>query len=66
MDCWGHQIPKVLFPAVHAIAPKIILEIGTFSGNTTLGLANNAPKAKVYTIDICSEMRKDIDPFQRP
>jgi predicted O-methyltransferase YrrM len=60
------QDPKVFFPTINALVPKIILEIGTHKGETTLGIANSSPKSRVYTMDICKEMRKDIDPFQRP
>ena len=42
-----------------------MLEIGTFEGYTTLGLALNNPEAKIYTIDICREMKIDVPNYQR-
>jgi len=38
---------------VRHLQPSVILEIGTFNGNTTLQLAaNTPPQAKVYTLDL--------------
>ena len=56
---------KVLFTTANMTEPKMILEIGTYKGKTTLGLANSALDAQVYTMDIFREMRKDINPSQR-
>jgi hypothetical protein len=47
------------------IEPNNVLEIGTFYGETTLALADNLPKATIYTIDICKEMKIDIPSYQR-
>jgi len=54
----------VLEKAVKSIRPKIVLEIGTYLGETTLELAKNSPTSKIYTIDICEEMQVDIPYLQ--
>src|SRR5579863_9635217 len=38
---------------VRHLRPSVILEIGTFNGNTTLQLAANAPETtRIYTLDL--------------
>jgi len=56
--------PGIISAAVKILCPKVILEIGTHKGETTLGLASDAPRAKVYTVDIFQEMAKDISVCQ--
>lgn len=42
----------VLNHLVAHASPSVIFEMGTFDGRTTVNLAANAPKAKVFTIDL--------------
>ncbi len=54
--------------------PKVLLEIGTFDGNTTLQMAHNSPAdARVYTLDLppdgdahAAPDALDLDPQDRP
>jgi predicted O-methyltransferase YrrM len=53
---------------VHHCSPRVLLEIGTFDGNTALQMANNAPEdALVYTLDLPSTTATahDLDPIER-
>jgi hypothetical protein len=54
----------ILFGTIKSLAPKIVLEIGTYFGNTTLGLYKNSPLSQIYTIDTYKEMGLDIPDFQ--
>jgi predicted O-methyltransferase YrrM len=47
-----HELFTLNF-AVAATAPKVVFEIGTFDGRTTLNLAANSPAdARVFTLDL--------------
>lgn len=54
----------ILFGAIKSLAPKLVLEIGTYFGNTTLGLYKNSSSSRIYTIDTYKEMALDIPEFQ--
>lgn len=56
----------ILYKLIRVLRPKIILEIGTYLGFTTLGFARNSPGSMIYTIDICKEMKIDILRLQKP
>ena len=55
---------RVLYHLVKTLAPEFILEIGTFYGHTTYGLAVNSPGSKIYTLDICREMGIAVPAYQ--
>ncbi|MHC4133683.1 MAG: class I SAM-dependent methyltransferase [Planctomycetota bacterium] len=49
--------------------PQVVLEIGTFDGNTTLQMAQNSPDgARIYTLDLPpkGEAATTLDPHDRP
>jgi predicted O-methyltransferase YrrM len=49
--------------------PRVVLEIGTFDGNTTLQMAQNSPDdARIYTLDLPPEglAASTLDPHDRP
>ncbi len=49
--------------------PRVLLEIGTFDGNTTLQMANNSPDdARIYTLDLPpgGEAERAVDPRDLP
>lgn len=46
-----HELLAINF-AVAACAPKVVFEIGTFDGRTTLNIAANSPGAKIFTLDL--------------
>lgn len=59
----GHLQGRLLKMFVKMIAPKNVLEIGTFSGYSALCIAEGlAPDAKLYTFEINDEM----EDFTRP
>jgi predicted O-methyltransferase YrrM len=66
----GFMELEVLDHLVAQQAPKIIFEVGTFDGRTTINLAANAPTgATVYTIDLprsqINDARFALDQFDR-
>lgn len=70
-DCHGRSgnvtLPELVAIAslVRARAPRTLLEIGTFDGNTTLQMAANAPvDARVFTLDLppAENGARQIDP----
>lgn len=59
----GHLQGRLLKMFVKMIAPKNVLEVGTFSGYSALCIAEGlAPDAKLYTFEINDEM----EDFTRP
>lgn len=49
--------------------PRVVLEIGTFDGNTTLQMAQNSPQgARIHTLDLPpgSAAAAKLDPHDRP
>ncbi len=54
----------ILYSIAKTLTPKFVLEIGTFYGHTTYGLAVNSPKSTIYTIDICKEMGIGVPSYQ--
>ena len=59
----GHLQGRVLAMLVHMIRPKTILEIGTFTGYSTLCMASALePDAEIHTIEINDEQ----EDFTRP
>lgn len=53
----GHLQGKVLAMFAHMIQPKIILEIGTFTGYSAIALAEGlADNGKIITVDINEEL----------
>lgn len=59
----GHLQGRLLKMIVKMIAPKNVLEVGTFSGYSALCIAEGlAPDAKLYTFEINDEM----EDFTRP
>jgi predicted O-methyltransferase YrrM len=46
---------RVICELARMIAPKNVLEIGTFEGRTTLNLALNLPESKIYTLNLPQE-----------
>ncbi len=53
---------------VSLFAPRVVFEIGTFDGNTTLQMAANSPPSTVvYTLDLPDDVKgddvADIDPY---
>ncbi|MHC4973663.1 MAG: class I SAM-dependent methyltransferase [Planctomycetota bacterium] len=49
--------------------PQVVLEIGTFDGNTTLQMAQNSPEgSRIYTLDLppSGEAATTLDPHDRP
>ncbi|MHC5063700.1 MAG: class I SAM-dependent methyltransferase [Planctomycetota bacterium] len=59
----------VISSLVRSRAPKTLLEIGTFDGNTSLQMAVNSPEdAKVYTLDLPPDVAAasaELDPMDR-
>ncbi len=58
----------IITALVGAANPRVVLEIGTDDGRTTLNLALNAPRATVYTLDLPPAERRfapDQDPVGR-
>lgn len=62
----GHLQGRLLKMLVALFRPRNILELGTYSGYSTLCLAEGleatapSPQAKVYTIEVCDEMEDFI------
>lgn len=55
---------RILYQIAKTLLPKVILEIGTFYGHTTYGLALNSPDSKLYTLDIYKEMGIAVPAYQ--
>ncbi|HEY4304154.1 MAG TPA: class I SAM-dependent methyltransferase [Gemmatimonadaceae bacterium] len=57
----------VIARLVRESRPSSIFEIGTFDGRTTLNLAENAPEARVYTLDLprAATTKIELDPDDR-
>lgn len=59
----GHLQGRILKMLTHMVAPKNVLEIGTYSGYSALCMAEGLPKdSKIYTIEINDEQEE----FTRP
>ena len=59
----GHLQGRILKMLTHMVAPKNVLEIGTYSGYSALCMAEGLPKdGKIYTIEINDEQEE----FTRP
>ena len=59
----GHLQGRILKMLTHMVAPKNVLEIGTYSGYSALCIAEGLSKdGKIYTIDINDEQEE----FTRP
>jgi predicted O-methyltransferase YrrM len=52
------HLAQVLFKVIHYLKPKIILDLGTSLGLTTLYQASADPESKVYTFEGSSEIAK--------
>lgn len=55
---------NILYKIIASIKPEYILEIGTFYGHTAYGFSLNSPQSKIFTIDICKEMRIKVPKSQ--
>ena len=59
----GHLQGRILKMLTHMVAPRNVLEIGTYSGYSALCMAEGLPKdGKIYTIEINDEQEE----FTRP
>jgi hypothetical protein len=69
VECPSPVTPRgdaaLLYRIARSLSPSNILEIGTYRGDISLGLALNCPSATVFTIDICREMGIEVPESQQ-
>ena len=60
----GHLQGRLLKMLVQMIAPRMLVELGTFSGYSALSMAEGLqPGAELHTFEICDEMEDFVRPW---